>query len=86
MVLLDLSNKGMLRQGECKNASVPDDYNEKQLVQNMLELCVYMCTNNEMQLMRDGCQSSIDGALGLVATEIEKKLPQRCGSLKVRTP
>ena len=72
MVLLDLSNNGMLRQGECKNAYVSDDYNEKQLVQNGLELCVYMCINNEMQLMKNGCQSSIYEALGLDATEVKK--------------
>ena len=74
MVLLDLSNKGIPRQGEWKDASI-SNCNEMQLVRNVLELCEYVCTDDEMQLMRDGRRSSTDEALGLVATEIEKKLP-----------
>ena len=75
MVLLDLSNKGMLRQGEWKKASTSNNYSEKQLVLNMVELCVYMYNNDEMQLMRDGRQST-DEALELVfQLKLEKKLP-----------
>ena len=78
MVLLDLSNKGMFRQGEWKNASV-SGYNEMQLVRNVLELCEFVCNDDEMQLMRDGRRSSTNEALVLAATEIEESFLEDVG-------
>ena len=45
---------------------------------------MFMYNNDEMQLMRDGRQST-DEALGLVLRlKLEKKISQRYGSLKVK--
>ena len=44
-------------------------------------ICAYVCKDDEMQLMRDGNQASMDESLvlGLVATEIGKSFLKDVG-------
>jgi len=72
-VLLQLSKQGYLKQGAWKNVAPPrGDYAEAWAVKCMLELCEYVCTEDEKASMA-GNNSLEEEELVLLASSIEKK-------------
>ena len=73
-VLLQLSKQGYLKQGAWKNVAPPrGDYAEAWAVKCMLELCEYVCTEDDKASMA-GNNSLEEEELVLLASSIEKKL------------
>ena len=58
-----------------------NDFAKKQSVKNVLELCQCVCSREESNALKDGCNGD-RGKLLTTCEQAEKKLSRRCGSLR----
>jgi len=78
-----VSKEGRLNQEHWKVRTVPQKYCEAQSLENALELCQYVNTEDKIESMKNG-KSKDDEKLMQIAAGIEMKACRKCGNLKIQ--